>query len=390
MTRFRRLLPTVAPVVALAAVAACGGPAAEVPPRERTSVSASEWRRLPDPPLSRRTGPVVAWVAGRLVVVGGDEGPPCPPNADCALGPTATADGAAYDAHEGSWHKIADAPRPLRDRQSAVALETRLYVLDTVGLLEYDAVRDRWRALRVPAREVAWLGLAAAGDRVVLYSGSDEQVQQPDLVLDPSTGTWTRLPDDPLGRSFDRQVVDTPAGLVLLGRRLEAGSQPADPALVRAAVLAPGARRWRQLPDSDQLGGGPSSWTGEHLVDATLGGADGGEVNGYGRTIPYGGRLDPAAGTWSRLPDPPDQGDGGWPVQASTGSAHLVASGGWLYDDRQGEWLLLPPPSGGPDTPGPAAWDGDRLFVVGGQEQQPSEWTAEQAYSPHAWVLTGL
>lgn len=49
----------------------------------------------------------------------------------------------------------------------------------------------------------------------------------------------------------------------------------------------------------DQVGGS-WTWTGQRLVDPTLGGADGGQVNNYGRVIPYGGRLDPATGDWSR------------------------------------------------------------------------------------------
>jgi hypothetical protein len=63
------------------------------------------------------------------------------------------------------------------------------------------------------------------------------------------------------------------------------GSQ-LETSLLRAAIFDEEGETWRRLPVSDQLGGVGFVWTGRWLVDPTPGGADGGEVNGYGRTVP--------------------------------------------------------------------------------------------------------
>ena len=52
--------------------------------------------------------------AHALDLIGGYDGPVCPPNADCARPETGRrADGAAYDPASGTWEAIADAPEPL-------------------------------------------------------------------------------------------------------------------------------------------------------------------------------------------------------------------------------------------------------------------------------------
>ena len=211
----------------------------------------------------------------------------------------------------------------------------------------------------------------------------------PDRVLDTRTGAWSVLPADPLSPSFDRSLTPTPHGLVLTASPIAAGGGPEDPALVEAAVLEQGAAEWRRLPDSEQLGGSRWSWSGRNLVDPTLGGADGGEVNGYGRVLPFGGRLDPATGRWSPLPDAPAPLTGGWPVEAVHGP--VTAAEGWLYDDEEERWSRLDPPEGAPAQPGPATWLDDTLVVYGG-----ARWTADGAgdrtpdsvYSTDAWAYT--
>jgi hypothetical protein len=111
---------------------------------------------------------------------------------------------------------------------------------------------------------------------------------------------------------------------------------------------------------------GAGTWTGKHLVDATLGGADGGQVNNYGRVVPFGGRLDAATGTWSRLPGAPEERTGGWPVEAPGGP--LIAAEGWLYDDNDGSWTRLPRPDQAPAEPGPGVWADQALVVYGGAD----------------------
>jgi hypothetical protein len=154
------------------------------------------------------------------------------------------------------------------------------------------------------------------------------------------------------------------------------------PSFVRAALLAPESTRWKLLADSDQLGGGQWTWTGKRMVDPTPGGADGGEVNGYGRTIPSGGILDPVTGEWSRLPHPPKSLTGGWGVEALDGP--LAAGAGWIYDDRDETWTKVPQPADGPSRAGSAVWAGEQLIALGGVDDDGGYTVT--ALSRDAWI----
>jgi hypothetical protein len=199
---------------------------------------------------------------------------------------------------------------------------------------------------------------------VVALRQRQSQAWFADQVHDPAAGGWTALPRDPLVPAFARQITSTPHGLVLTGKAEVAQPNSDGPSVVRAAVLDPATEQWRQLPDSDQLGGPAWTWTGRRMVDPALGGADGGEVNGFGRTIPHGGTLDPAAGTWGPLPNAPEELTGGWQAYAVSGPH--TASGGYFYDDASETWTSITRPEGAPEAPGAAVWAGDSLIVFGG------------------------
>jgi hypothetical protein len=218
---------------------------------------------------------------------------------------TTASDGSAYNLDSGIWQPIADAPRPVAAHSSTAVIDDTLYVLTNNHVLAWDATQDTWTELD-PPMDPQWANLVAdthAGQpRLVLAAGSDENGIHPDQVYDPADGTWSQLPANPLRPSFDRVVISTPSGLVLTAKPIRPDGGPEDPALVHAAVLPAGASTWRLVPSSgDQLGGWYWTWTGQRLVDPTPGGADGGQVNNFGRTIPYGGALDPSTGDWIPL-----------------------------------------------------------------------------------------
>lgn len=329
--------------------------------------------------------------------VGGYTGRPCPPNADCDVPEGSTAsDGAAYNFDTQTWQPIAEAPRPVAAYSSTAVIDETLYVLAGDHLLAWHANRDAWTELDPPTSP-HWANLVAdtqaAQPRLVLAAGSDENGVLPDQVYDPADGSWSQLPANPLRPSFDRVVISTPEGLVLVAKPIGPDGGPEDPALVRAAVLRPGATTWQEIASGgDQLGGGHWTWTGRRLVDPTPGGADGGQVNNYGRTIPYGGALDPAAGDWAPLRGTPEEFTGGWPVDALGG--RYVAVQGWVYDDgdagRDSTWTRLPRPDGAPEEPGRGVWVGDTLIVSGGADwdglDEPTEWTAENVWSTGTWA----
>lgn len=355
-TRLAILLTT-----ALLLLAGCGergGPPAAPP-------EGAGWERLDDLPLSRRTGPVVVWTGTEVLAVGGETGTTCPPTADCAEPNAAAADGAALDPTTGRWRRIAAAPMPVPAYTRGVVAAGHLFVRVGRALLDYDIEGDRWQ--RLPRAVSTWHDLVGDGDRLLLVSGSDEQGVRPDLSYDVPRGRWSRLPEDPIGPAFDRGIVPTGRGLVLLAHELtDSPGAGGRPSVVLAALLDRATGAWTRLPDSDQLGSGHWAAFGDRLVDAGTGASDGGgpEPGDYGREVPHGGILDLGTRTWSRLPDPPAERDRGWVVDAA--GERVVAAAGWFYDDARSTWTRIPRPPGGPDLPGPAVWAGDRLVVVTG------------------------
>src|SRR6188508_1387283 len=96
----RRLPPPIASIllaVAVLGLSACG---ARVGPPEPAATGPA-WERLADLPLTRRTGPVVAWTGQEVIAVGGEIGSTCPPMADCQEPNDSAKDGAALDPGTG-------------------------------------------------------------------------------------------------------------------------------------------------------------------------------------------------------------------------------------------------------------------------------------------------
>lgn len=356
--------PAPAPVDSPAAGARTGAWAEDGAP-------AGKWAALPDSPLAAREEAPGFWVNGRLLILGGSAGPPCPPAASCTWRPGFHRDGAAFDPRTGEWTELADAPVPLVSARGVAAGE-RIYVLvGQDGFLRYDVAADRWDTLPVPGPAApSWRSLAADGDTVVAYRGSHELDggdTPPDLRFDPDARTWSALPPSPLGPGFDRFMVGTDHGLVLLQAPLVgnpgAGNRPS---LWEAALLGPDGH-WRELPPSEiATGWAPWVWSGGRVVAAHTGvTSGGGEPPGdYGREIPFGGMLDPAAGAWEPLPPA-----GADPWQWQMLSAHgdeMVFRDGLLLHVPERRWIDVPLPPG-PDRYGATAvWAGDRLVLWGG------------------------
>lgn len=365
-------------VAALVVVVLVGAACADAPSDRRLSPGSS-WTRVPASPLSPRFGALALWVGQRVVVVGGSASDPCPPGAACVPpSEPPLSDGATFDPQSATWQRIADAPVPIRWASGAVVDDALyLWVPASEGepeahpaFLSYDVAEDRWDELPMPPVVDGWWPfLASYGHRIVAYQSSQEVRVLADLVFDPTTGTWSELPRDPLVPSFDRSMVGTDAGLVLIG--IENVPQPGSdgPAVYRAAVLDPATGAWRRLPDSEIAGYDPSWFSaGGVVVNPTLGTSDGGEVNAWERAYPHGGILDPALGTWSPLPDPPPSTAGEWsfPPVAVGGSEYVSSFSGWALHVPSGRWFELSQPPGRADEGQAITWADDRLFVWGG------------------------
>lgn len=367
-------------VGALAAVSlACGCASSG----SRVAAGAGSWQQIASPPFHARVGAVAAWTGTEALFLGGDVDPPCPPGADCAFGPRGTVDGAAFDPTVGTWRLTMPAPAEIQPYSPHVMVGDTVFLWGQHRLMAYDASTDRWTVLPDCCAGLVGGDLASVNGLIAVVGGERRLDEPPGELYDPTTRAWRALPDDLLGATFDRDITGTPAGLLLTGHDL-VPDPGVKPSFERAELLDPDTMTWRLLPDSDQLGGGRWIWTGTRLVDPALGGEDGGEVNPYGRTIPHGGTLDPAAGEWGRLPNAPAPLSGGWVVEAS--SQNLIATQGWIYDDRAETWSRLASPAEAPDRAGSAVWAGRRLIVVGGVDT--SRGYTDASLVKDAWMLT--
>lgn len=368
-------------LLVLTLLASCGTPN----PARLQGRDTGSWAELPSSPLSPRYGSQAVAVAGKLYVIGGTAAEPCPPGADCTL-PTEAPfrDGSVYDPGTETWAAVADAPAPV-GHASAAVVDGKLYLLvsgfgsshDSMrpAFVSYDPERDSWAELALPPHPQERI-LTSAGPRVVAFQHSQENGIKDDFVYELGTDEWTPLPPDPLRTSFDRWMVWTDEGLVLLG--IEVVPQPGavEPAVYRAAVLDDG-NKWTRFDDSEIIGYNPMwSWTSGRVLNASPESADGGETNNWGRTYYSGGTLDPSTGEWELLPDPPTR-RGGLDGINTAGERYSIAYSGWVYDAHRERWLYLARPPGGPTSETAAAWVGDDLYIWGGLDWQGNKGTPQ-------------
>lgn len=383
-------------LVALGALGGCGEGAAPRPAGDPTS---GAWQRLPDPPLSPRTRAVVVGVGESVLVAGGWEFL-CPPNADCAYPEEPLLrDAAVYDAAAGRWRPAAPAPFGLlANERSTAVVGGSAFVLSACSsgpecggplrLLEYDVEQDRWSDHgSPPGTGATYASLVAAGDRLVVLSSSDELGEKADAVLDPGTGRWSTLPDDPLPEVFDRSAVVAGDSLVVtasVAADLEAGRDPRKP----AARLDLDTLRWTELPEAP----GP----GYQLYPTDRGPL----LNGHFIEAP-GWLLDPSTWTWRALP--PRSGDqldlrgvldrdgATYQVPNSVGQMTVTARL-FVYDSAADDFVLVPPLAERQHVHDDSSTAlGRDLFVFGGARWTVDEdtgWSTGGELVRDAWLWT--
>ena len=319
------------------------------------AATAGSWRRAPEPPLTPRELAAAVWTGREALIIGGSDAPPTPPGAgggDSRERPPLL-DGAAFNPRTGSWRRIADAPRGTGFLASTAVVGGTVYVTAPrntdhrraqTGLLAYRLASDRWKS--IPPPPMRDFGLAAAGEKLIAerpYARRIPAGAPPGYVLGRDERTWRALPLDPLSKTAARGIFWNGIRLVMVGSDPRA-RKPPNPPLARAATLTLGHSRWRRLPDSEEVMFGYGFWhrVGSRLVNPTLG--EGSETYTWGR--PQGGILDPEAGTWSALPDPPPPPEG-YGTDFGTGiltrtRGHYLAPHSLVLDMTRGEWLRIP------------------------------------------------
>lgn len=353
------------------ALTACGQSGGDGP--SGAERAAGVWTRAADPPLSARYGPLLAWTGEEVLVVGGHSGPPCPPNADCAMPDDGVRDAAAYGVAGDVWRPLAEPPVDLDRFAGHVVVDGDLVVGTPDAWWTYDVSADAWREVPLPGGVVG-VPEAVDGGRVLTHAGRRIS------TLDLATGAWHELPADPLRPALrGGGVFATGAGVVLTGVSYQEAA-PDEPILTQADVWD--GTTWRRLPPTGMIG--PLlHWTGQRLVGAEVGSADGGEVDGWDRSYPFAGALDPSTGAWSELDDVPgydDLRDSDWRVEAAEGS--LVATAGHVYDDATGTWSRLGHPRSRLTQDLAGVWADGRLVVVGGADDDGDVATETWTWAP--------
>jgi hypothetical protein len=227
----------------------------------RSDAEIRPWKRLPDPPLSPRELPTGFWTGEEVVLVGGSDAPPCPPNASCGVPKTPPLfDGAAYDPDAGTWRSIADAPVAFSWAQPIVLGSTSYLWIPgesprpqaPSAFLAYRIDDDSWDELSMPTEDPDAYSLVRAGGRIVAHSWGDEPREIPDLVFDPGSETWSELRDDPFSAGFDRMLVWEGEELLLFDHELVPNpGGDGEPVPLRGAALDLESGAWRILDDPD-------------------------------------------------------------------------------------------------------------------------------------------
>lgn len=373
--RVRRRVAVGVAAAVVAAVAVAGSVVATGLRADEPVGRVGQWRDLPTPPLSPRASSIVVWTGREVLVVGGAT-KVCPQKAvSCNISPDQLRDGAAYDPATDSWRPVATAPAPLSSDDEWAVADGRL-VVRTGGpdWYVYDTGRDTWQRVAAPRTGGYWL--SGYGSRV--YTPTRRGVE----YLDVRALTWGRLPRDPIRPALaERSVTGTPSGLVVTGLDATKPNDGVKPSLVIADVYD--GTSWKRLPPSDQTSQS-FSWTGTRMVDPLPIVDPAGRIHGWKRDIPMGGTLDPATGTWGRLPAALTGDAHGWSAAGVGGPWFAVA--GQVFNDDTGQVETLPKPVGAPDLDMSADWADGRLVVFGGVDT--SRGYSGDSLTNRAWVFT--
>ena len=299
----RSLRAIVAAVVVLlvgsaAVIASRVGTPAEHTPEATTSGNEGSWQPLPEAPIDPRFQHAAVWTGQEMIVFGGyGDGP----DDDRAPG------AAAFDPAAGSWRTLS-APDRLRGAQLAVWTGEEVVAFGsgeadgtTAEVAAYDPATDDWRSVADPPDLGGGItaGVAYAvgtGDEVVVVRsvvGDNVEHVSRAAVYDPAADAWTQLPDAPEQVPGFGDAFWTGDEVILVAPQESSG--PGAPSRIVALALDPAAGSWRSLPEPPigPRSGMLAAWTGRELV---LGGG-----RGHDDAVAF----DPTTETWRTLPPAP-------------------------------------------------------------------------------------
>lgn len=367
---------------------------------EEGAESVAGWEKAEDWPLAPRTYTNTVWTGDEMIVFGGYLDT-CPAGADCTRTGEPFADGAALDPDTGEWRIIAPAPIPI-DAGSSAAVDGAVYVwvpqpepdpridpAPPAAFLRYDPAEDRWSYLPLPELTTRWYTLVAAGDSLLASPGSDQGGSQPTWRYEPAGQTWSELPDDPLPRLFDRSMAYDEGYAYLFGKELVPNPGSEEPSVLLGARLDLASGRWEELPTSESIGGGMWAAGDRILVNPALGSADGGEVNNWGRSYPFGAMFDATGRQWTDLPAAPNGDVRSAGFIGSDSSLFFSSDGGVVLDVAQQQWIDMPAAPGGQAVTRTVGAAGRDAVAVSGSRWDPGASEPEGVTDVWIWRPRG-
>lgn len=368
------------------------------------------WRALPEPPMAGRGSATVLWTGAEVLVWGGfgDE-------LDPEYGLSAR-DGGRYDPVAETWTTIPPAPIGLDYQQVAVWSGEDLLVWanqggsdDPVGTAAYTPATEAWRDLPwAPVPRMEGTGGVWTGDELLVWGSDnglgafsagptgaqvlDESYGMEGLpegygdvhlaAYDPDADAWRTVPAPPLAQPrLGFGTVWTGDRLVLWGggramhyRPLPGCDPVCNDALPEgyrdAAALDPATGTWERLPDVPApvaAGFRTLAWTGEELLGFTA--APEQARPRLQAWDPFTGAVRPLAD----LPGTPDLAEALWTGRELLALQTKGAAPGdgapvlvWSYDPAEDAWSTLPAPPVEATRDLAMVWAGDELVLYGG------------------------
>lgn len=311
------------------------------------------------------------WTGEELLVVGGVSWF-CPPGADCR-GPQdeeILLDGAAFDPAADTWRALPEMPRATFYDTAHWTGEEMLVVHQPftvdgtsprtlpAAVTALDPEACTWRTLDPPP-DGQFTHSLWTGEQLVLWS-TDDEYGEAIQTLDPTSGQWATLPDDPLGPSFDRGLAWLDGRFYLAALSMDDDRSPRHFAVTS---LDPDSGEWSDPEQTDVTFWGQEWWA-----------FDGQFVNASQRAqVPEGldtvaGAFDPATGEWSDV----TQVDSYEQLQAGCQLPMIGPAGDWLAPGRSVLVALDPPVAmvvpacPGLLEPSVGVWTGQEFLVWGG------------------------
>ncbi len=332
------------------------------------------WSRLPNPPLSPRSGATVEYVDGRVIVLGGSD-QLCPPDASCTapIHPPFD-DGAILDLATSTWSPIAPLPFGVNVSSSAV-VGGKVFLLGSCAvepsctnspqLLRYSPDDYEWDTFPAPVEPTRYL-LAPFEDDLVAFTATDQFGSYPDYVFHEPEERWLPLPNDPLPETTDRRLTASSGKLYLFG----AVSAVADTAVAYDPVLS----SWQVISTGRAIA--EYVWQADSRVYLS-------SLFAGGLTI-----LDTTSGVMEDVQPPPQQGPEVHPTIGILGNEWAIYEGpaGRVFDADSSNWFDIEPHPGSQGLLDETLTSAGRaMFVFGG-----ARWSESSSGSlpNEAWLWT--